>query len=106
MQSIHFVPWKPKLVMEMGENGKVTPVEEAMTWVDAAKVAMILSFAEFFVDYCTQHTFPYPGTSEALTVWGIQAVFFLLRKFFTLFAALTGLTMLGSAALKKAKKEK
>ena len=107
MQSIHFVPWKPKLVMEMGENGKVTPVEEAMTWVDAAKVAMILSLVQFFADYSTQHPFPYPGCTDVmLQAWLIQGIFFLLRNFFILFASLTGLTLLGTATIKKTKKEK
>ena len=105
LTTLHFVPWKPKLVMECGPNGKVTPTEEPMTWIDAAKVAVILSFAEFFVDYCTQHPFPYPGAMVDINAWLIYAVFFLLRKFFTLFVALTGLTWIGSAAIKKSKKE-
>jgi len=102
---LHFVPWKPKLVMKQGCNGDMTPVEEPMTWVDAAKVAAVLSLVQFFADYSMQHPFPYPGTAEALTCWLIQGVFFLLRQFFILFASLTGLTLLGTSAMKKTKKK-
>jgi len=105
MQNLHFVPWKSKLVLKQGENGKVTPVEEPMTWVDAAKVAAVLSLVQFFADYSMQHPFPYPGSAEALYCWLIQGIFFLLRQFFILFASLTGLTLLGTSAMKKTKKE-
>ena len=105
MQNLHFVPWKSKLVLKTGENGKVTPVEEPMTWVDAAKVAAVLSLVQFFADYSMQHPFPYPGSAEALYCWLIQGIFFLLRQFFILFASLTGLTLLGTSAMKKTKKE-
>ena len=106
MTQLHFIPWKPKLVMRQGANGEVTPVEEAMTWVDAAKVAMILSLVQFFADYSTQHPFPYPGCTDVmLQAWLIQGVFFLLRNFFILFASLTGLTLLGTATVKKTKKK-
>jgi hypothetical protein len=106
LRQIHFVPWKTKLVMEAGRNGKMTPVEEPMTWVDAAKVAAILCLVEFFGDYSMQHPFPYPGCTDiVLQAWLIQGAFFLLRKFTLLFATLTGLTLLGSAAVKKTKKK-
>ena len=102
---LHFVPWKPKLVMEAGRNGKVTPVEEPMTWVDAAKVAAILCMVEFFGEYAMQNMFPWPGcTIMALQIWCVQGAFFLLRKFTLLFATLTGLTLLGTATIKKQKK--
>ena len=106
LKQIHFVPWKTKLVFKAGKKGGVTPVEEPMTWVDAAKVAAILCLVEFFGEYAMQSTFPWPGcTLMALQIWCVQGAFFLLRKFTLLFATLTGLTLLGTATIKKQKKE-
>ena len=106
MQNIHYVPWKRKIVMEVGKNGSVNPVEENMNWVDAAKVAAILTLVQFFTEYSMQTPFPYPGcTMIMLQAWCIQGAFYILRQFFVLFSSLTGLTLLGSAALKKKKEE-
>ena len=88
---LHINPLKKKKVMILN-SGKPTIAEAPMSWVDAAKVAFVITLAQIFTVFLT--VYDWGRIVDNPNVFLFDFLKFAGTVFFTTFVALSGLAKL------------
>jgi len=89
-QMLHVNPFKKKIIMVPNEGtGKMVEKEESMSWVDAAKVAIVITITQIFAVFLT--VYEWSSISMDPYTFLFNLFKFIGITFFGTFAALTGL---------------
>jgi len=90
---LHINPLKRKVVLVTNdESGGTVEKEEPMSWVDAAKVSLVIMLAQIFMVWLPRHQWP-------ITCWEafcFDLLCFAGQAFFATFIALTGLSRIAT----------